>query len=188
METSHSKSDSHMRGESIFSPNRVEAAKRERQAMDLRIAGQTYEQIAESLGYADHSGAYRAIQHGLTRMLKEPAEELRQIELATVNQLQAQWWNRAIAGEKDAADMVLKLMQRRARLLGLDAPTASVVLGAEVGKDAAVDGMLRKLVADPLARQKACELVDALAAAEAAKPDHIHPTGPSDSDHDDECS
>lgn len=91
-------------------------------AIDLRRTGLTYDQIAERLGYASRSGAYDAVMGGLRATLKEPADELRALESERLDALLAGIWEQATHGDLDCLDRALKIMARRAALLGLDAP------------------------------------------------------------------
>ena len=52
----------------------------------------------------------------------EGAEELRKIELARLDALQVSLWDRAMAGDVDAVLAVLRIMDRRIRLLSLATP------------------------------------------------------------------
>jgi hypothetical protein len=54
-------------------------------------------------------------------VLDEPADEVRKQELDRIDRLQVAVWNRALKGDDKAINTVLRLMERRARLLGLDA-------------------------------------------------------------------
>lgn len=103
------------------SPEMLEIAERQQQAWRLRLAGQTYAQIAAELGYADASGAYRAIQQARRSNIIEPNRELRELEIARLDELLSAVWERAMTGDEGAIDRVLKIQQRRASLLGLDA-------------------------------------------------------------------
>ena len=103
-------------------PEGIAAAERAAAAMTLRRSGATYPEIARQLGYADPSGAYRAVQRGLTETLQEPADELRAVELDRLDRMQMAHWSRALAGDVKATQMVLRIMERRARLAGLDRP------------------------------------------------------------------
>ncbi|MFP3118132.1 hypothetical protein [Streptomyces sp. Iso 434] len=49
-------------------------------ATSLRSAGATYQEIADQLGYADRGHAWRAVQQARRQILREPAEELIQVE------------------------------------------------------------------------------------------------------------
>ena len=100
----------------------IGAVDRQRQALELRKCGHTYQQIARALNYRAASGAWHATQRGLKTTLREPADELRQLELARLDTLHHALWDRAIAGNLRAVDAVLRIMKRRASLLGMDAP------------------------------------------------------------------
>jgi hypothetical protein len=102
--------------------NRALATERQAQALALHKAGVGYQSIANRLGYAGPSGAYKAVEAALHKTLQEPAEELRQLELERLDRMHEAVWPRAIAGHLPSIDRVLRCMARRARLLGLDAP------------------------------------------------------------------
>jgi hypothetical protein len=108
--------------ESKHSPRRLQAAERQTQALELRKAGVTYDAIAQRLGYKGAQGAYEAISAALLRTQQEPAEEVRQLELGRLDKLLTAIWPAALKGEYPAVDRVLKIMERRACLQGLDAP------------------------------------------------------------------
>ena len=115
-------------GELKTTEKRLTAVERQRQALEMRKAGKGFVEIAQVLGYGGPSGAYNAVTTALRKTLQEPADELRQMELARLDALQAALWPKAIAGEWAAADRVLSIMERRAKLLGLDAPTRADVV------------------------------------------------------------
>ncbi|AFA74241.1 hypothetical protein GPOL_c32270 [Gordonia polyisoprenivorans VH2] len=96
-------------------------------ALALRIEGQPYRVIAEHLGYRDESGARKAVDRLLTRIEHERVDELRQIEGQRLDALMAGHWDAALAGDVDAARVVLGVIDRRAKLFGLNAPTAVAV-------------------------------------------------------------
>ena len=110
-------------GESKASEKRIAAAERQARAIALRKAGAGYAAIARQLGYAGPSGAYQAIMTALGALTREPARELRDLELARLDDLLLGLWADATKGNVAKIDRVLKIMQRRADLLGLDAPT-----------------------------------------------------------------
>jgi hypothetical protein len=62
--------------------NRISVADRQRQALELRRAGATLQQIADRLGFAHPSGAANAIASGLKKTLQAPADELRALDEA----------------------------------------------------------------------------------------------------------
>jgi hypothetical protein len=102
----------------------VRAHERHLQALELRKAGVTYEVIAGQLGYANASGARKAVLSALKATLREPAAELRELELARLDAMLLPLWRRVQAGDEKAIDRALRIMERRARLLGLDRKTA----------------------------------------------------------------
>lgn len=148
--------------ESKTSVNRIEAVERQRQAVELRKAGLGYEAIAQQLGYAGPSGAYKAIQSALRRTLQEPADELRAIENARLDDLWRGIWLDARKGNVLKIDRALKIMARRAALLGLDAPTRTEdvtdrraeaeTIAAEIGKPELVDQIHQDLLLNQVAR------------------------------------
>jgi len=91
-------------------------------ALALRTAGKTYQEIAVEVGYADRSSAYNAVMDALKAMVREPADQARELELERLDKLTAAVWERAMKGDDFAIDRALKIADRRARLLGLDAP------------------------------------------------------------------
>lgn len=100
----------------------VQAVDRQRQALELRKLGCSYATIARRLNYAAACGAWQAVRRGMQTTLQEPADELRTLELERLDRMHEAIWPKAIAGHLRSVDAVLSIMQRRARLLGLDAP------------------------------------------------------------------
>jgi hypothetical protein len=99
-----------------------DAKKRDVRVLELRIQGNTFEQIAMEVGYSGPSGAWQAYQRVKSECIYESMDESRQLELMRLDDLQVAVWDRAINGELPAAHCVLKIMDRRAKLLGLDKP------------------------------------------------------------------
>lgn len=115
------------RGEDRASPRRIAAAERAANALRLRKAGVTYEMIASTLGYSSRQAAHRAVMRALDRTIQEPAEDLRKLELERLAELQRVLWPKALEADTRSVDRVLAIMERRARLLGLDAPVRAEV-------------------------------------------------------------
>jgi hypothetical protein len=101
---------------------RLSAAERQRNALELRKAGIGYQQIADALGYRGVSGAYYAVQSALKRTMREPSKAVRALEQARLDKILSAVWPAAISGDLNAIDRVLKIMARRAALLGLNSP------------------------------------------------------------------
>lgn len=101
---------------------RMKAVEHQIKAMTMRRAGATYEQIGQELKMTT-MGAYMAVKVGLEKSLREPGDALRELELQRLDTMMRAVWPQAIRGDLLAVDRVLKISDRRARLLGLDAPT-----------------------------------------------------------------
>lgn len=115
------------RGESLTSKRRIEAKERVAQAIELRKAGATYQRIADTVGYNSEQAAHKAVTDALVAMLREPAEELRLLEVERLDSLFLSAFPLAKQGVMTAIDRCLRIMERRARLLGLDAPVRVAV-------------------------------------------------------------
>jgi len=105
------------------------------EAMQMRIAGATYEQIRVAKGWKNRSVAYNACMREFHRLKDEPARELRQIELLRIDRAQVAIWTQVIGGNFGAIDRFVKLSERRSRILGLDAP-AKMALTDPTGEKA----------------------------------------------------
>lgn len=126
---------------------------KERQVLELKRSGATWDAIAQVVGYSNGSGAFKAYQRAMVRTLQQPADELRDAEIDRLDRLQRAYWFEAI-GDKNtppvhkSAEIVLKIIDRRAKLLGLDAPTkiqAEVVTYDASGIDADIERIAREL-------------------------------------------
>jgi hypothetical protein len=90
------------------------------EALRLRQAGFGYDEIAVRVGYKNRGGAFKAVARALKLTLKEPTEAVRTIELERLDKLIKALWEKSEKGDFGAIDRVIKIMERRARLLGLD--------------------------------------------------------------------
>jgi hypothetical protein len=65
--------------------------------------------------------AHELVLRGMDMVIQEPAEVVLQMELARLDAMMASViYTRAVEGDKEAINTVLKVMDRRYRLLGLD--------------------------------------------------------------------
>lgn len=123
----------------------VETAEREAEAARLRSKGWSYPRIAAELGYKHKADAYNAVKKVLADTVREAGDEVRAMELVRLDALYAAATEvldrehvtvshgRIVAGADgapllddapvlQAVDRLLRIQERRARLLGLDAP------------------------------------------------------------------
>jgi hypothetical protein len=151
-----------------------DTAERDGQAAAQRAQGASYGTIAVSLGYADSSGAYKAVSRALAAHTAEPAAEVVALELARLDDLQERA-HRVLDADHvtvqhghvvelngrpltdhgpvlAAVSTLLKIAERRARLLGLDAPTK---VDAVVETVSPVDIELRGLIEQQRAKNAA---------------------------------
>jgi len=106
------------------STKKVSGLQREQQALDLRVMGKSYMQIAQILGISKagaHNATVRAIKK-LQTATNEAAEQVRELEVQRLDKMLAIVMAQVEMGDLGAVDRALKIMARRASLLGLDAP------------------------------------------------------------------
>lgn len=115
----------------------VAAAERRKKALALRLAGATLNEIAEVNGCAV-STVHADIQRCLSDIPRQEADELRAQEVTRLDRLQRACWDPALAGDLAAIDRALRIIDRRAKMLGLDAPQQVEVTGVDVDLDATV--------------------------------------------------
>jgi len=95
---------------------------RRARCVELALAGHSYAEIALQVGYQNRGTAWRAVQDSLNSRIAGAVEEYRELELARLDALQAAHWPQAVAGSVRSADLVLRVIDRRIKLLGLDQP------------------------------------------------------------------
>lgn len=167
-------------GQFLKSPD---AAARDAEACRMRRDGNTYEQIAERLGYAGRGEAYNGVQRALLAIVREPAEDLRNFELDRLDYMYykvLEVLHRrhytvqhgkvvSLADENgnltpleddapvlNAVDRLLRIQERRARLLGLDAPKQIEIITLD-----AIQAEIRRLEENMAARERAAQEANA---------------------------
>jgi len=121
-------------GETKTSERQLRAIDRQRQALELRKAGATYPMIAERIGLS-LGGAHKAVMAALKATIQEPADDVRRLEVARLDTMILAVWTKVRQGDPAAITVALKIMHRRALLLGLDAPVqARVAMTVDVRK------------------------------------------------------
>lgn len=124
----------------------ADVIERERRVLELRRAGVSFDVIATQVGYRDRGAAYKAYKRALARTLQQPAAELRDLEVDRLDRLLTAVWPKALRGDLAAVDRVLRVAERRARLLGLDAPV-SAVSASTPARDVEVEQVAAEIIA-----------------------------------------
>ncbi|HTF49381.1 MAG TPA: hypothetical protein VK735_18220 [Pseudonocardia sp.] len=134
-------------------PPTIAAAEKRRAALLARQQGHSWAEVARVAGYSSAGGAHSAAMQALRDIPREAADELRKVELETLNEMQVAL--RRKLDEKPSAflvDSILRIMERRSKLLGLDAPLA---IRTEVVTVDAVDAEIQRLEAQLAERGRA---------------------------------
>lgn len=97
----------------------IQKAQRHNQALELRKAGATYQQIADALGVSVPTAA-KWVKQSIQAMVKEPAEELRILQLERLNTMLMVIWGEVRNGHLPAIDRALRIMGDQRALMGLD--------------------------------------------------------------------
>lgn len=106
---------------------RIQAQEKRRLALEARKAGLTYAAIAERVGYASAGAAHKAVQVAFSRVIQEPAADLKVMQVERINHMLVALWPKAQAGDERSIGMVLALMDKLDRYEGVEAATRSEV-------------------------------------------------------------
>jgi len=128
----------------------VDTAERDALAARLRARDMSFREIAQKLGYANESGACKAVARALAAVPVQDVAQLRALELERLDELSRRLWkvfdtkyplvtdgpqlvDKTGAYVEDpkplltVVDRLLRISERRAKLLGLDAAPAARV-------------------------------------------------------------
>lgn len=126
----------------------VNTAEKAKQALELRLRGLSYDQIGTAIGMSK-SRAHQLVKEAIDDIPKEAASEVLQMELATLSKLQEVYMAVALKGAevqtdfhgtpclvladttKNAAMILMRVLERRAKYLGLDAPEKAELTGKD---------------------------------------------------------
>jgi len=137
---------------------------REHECIRLRRTGMTFDEIAIAVGYANSGGAQKAYERGMGRLVHDDVKAERARMMDQLDMMLNAHWARSMAGNPDHTNTVLRVLERRARLLGLDMPIRTE-LTVTVWDTANEEG--RELV-EIYERLAALETVDLIAGVEGA--------------------
>lgn len=108
-------------------PKKVLNIKRQQIALALRLKGYTYYQIGAKLKVS-YVSAWHYVQDAMATARTEMAEDVekvRDLEVSRLDAMLEKHWSRR--QDPRTSETILKIMDRRAKLLGLDVPTKTDV-------------------------------------------------------------
>lgn len=117
----------------------VDKQLRTQRALELRIAGLNFRDIVNQLklefgdrippGYSENMCS-KDLQFALNNIkaeIRESAENMIELELQRLDQMMLIFMDKALTGDVKAGNMVLRIMERRSRYLGMDKPAQVTV-------------------------------------------------------------
>lgn len=110
---------------------KIKAEESKYKALDLRKQGKSIRAIAATLKISI-GATHKAINDALNEAIEENAKAGESLRLLELERLDALWegvWPHAIKGNAAAVQACLRIMERRAKLLGLDAAEKTEVSG-----------------------------------------------------------
>ena len=125
-------------------PNPARIAQEQEQALQLKLQGHSVRSIAQIMGMPPSTVQDR-LQAAYDQLVHPVAEEVRRLELERLDRWQLRLEEKLDDGEDPVrvVPTALKVQERRARLLGLDAPERSEVTATVLpAADPAVDQLL----------------------------------------------
>lgn len=104
---------------------KVNKVENQAKAIELRKMGLSYTEIAQQIGCSLGSahGYVKEAMEESRAQIEADAAELKALELIRLDSMLRGLWPDARKGHQGAVDRVLKIMERRSKMLGLDAPT-----------------------------------------------------------------
>jgi len=105
------------------SVRRIRTTEKTLKALELRKRGMNYTQIGEKLGCARNTACRYVLSEleNLADKCREEAAHVRDLELQRLDDLYLKAWEAVEGGDLPAIDRCLRVQERRAKLLGLDA-------------------------------------------------------------------
>ncbi|MGV9668648.1 helix-turn-helix domain-containing protein [Nocardia niigatensis] len=133
----------------------INRQKRVARALQLRETGANYRQISQALDIS-MSTAHKYVKQAMAEIVREPAESVLQLELSRCDVMLLSIWKSVTKGDLQAIDRALRIMDRRAKLTGVDQLAAQKI--AQDGKELpAVDAWLAAMLGDDDATSGAAE-------------------------------
>ncbi len=102
----------------------IKAHQSRRTAMELRTQGKTYREIGDEMGVCMQE-AHRLVKSAIDRVVKkldESADTYRVLQLDRIDKLIDASWGMAMEGSPQHIVVIIKLLERQAKLTGIDQP------------------------------------------------------------------
>lgn len=99
-----------------------ELVDKEARVVALRRQGYTWDSISSDVGYSSPSSSRDAFIRASRRVLREDVDEVRNLELDRLDLALKAIWAGVEAGDIPAINTMLKIMERRSKMLALDSP------------------------------------------------------------------
>ena len=96
-----------------------QAEYRTQQAIEMRSMGVDYDFIAKELGYADRSGAWRAVQRGMKRSTENQVREVRWAAIYELTRIADSLQKSNESASLQKTNQLLKLVNAKIRIAGL---------------------------------------------------------------------
>jgi hypothetical protein len=118
-------------------------AERQKILLEARRDGLSWREAGKRAGYRSVGAAYVAGQEAIADIPREAADEARTIEMQRIDELVRTFMPLARRGDPEAGNLILRAIDRRARMLGLDL--------AEPQDHARIDVRLQALIVELIA-------------------------------------
>jgi len=122
-----------------------EVLAKETEVVKLRRGGLTWDVIADRVGYKYPSSAQTAYQRAAARIVADDVEAIRKLESERLDLAQSAIWGGVLAGNVPAIHALIRIQERRAKLLGLDQPIRQQIEVTTYDGDS-IDAELARLV------------------------------------------
>jgi DNA-binding CsgD family transcriptional regulator len=139
----------------------IRTRERQAQALDLKRAGATYEEIAKALGYSHRSSARQAVKAAIDRIGIESAVDVVGMDLMRLDEFQKRLTAAMRAGDLGVIPTLMQVMRERRALVGWTPETWSEeqrkgqgiqnngVMVIQGGSAQFIEGMMRAIGVDP---------------------------------------
>jgi len=109
----------------------IDITLKQAKARDMYLDGWSNTAIAKELGWKDVSSVKKAIKRILDVDKPAPRDMTLTLSLLRLESITGKLYRKSLEGDLEATKLLLKAMERQAKMLGLDAPTKVAETDAE---------------------------------------------------------